>query len=156
TNMDTLVTIGTLAGYGAGVYSLLAGGHGPHQHNMHLTDAGTILVFITLGKYLEARAKGRASAAIRKLLDLAPAVATVERDGRLVEVPPSQVQLGETMLVRPGQKVPLDGEVLSGTSSVDESWLTGESLTVDKSVGSQILAGTINGQGSLTARVLRP
>ncbi len=159
TNMDTLVTIGTSAGYGAGLYALLAGGGHAAQsasHNMHLMDAGMILVFITLGKYLEARAKGRASTAIRKLLDLAPAVANVERSGQILAVSPAQVTVGETIVVRPGERVPLDAEVLSGNSSVDESWLTGESLPVEKSPGSEILAGTINGQGSLSARVVRP
>jgi Cu+-exporting ATPase len=156
TNMDTLVAIGTSAAYGAGVYGLFATGHAGHAGQMYLMDAGMILVFITLGKYLEARAKGRASAAIRKLLDLAPPEATVRRAGQLVTVSPQQVQVDEVLIVRPGEKVPLDAEVTSGSSSVDESWLTGESLPVDKTVGSQILAGTVNGQGSLTARVLRP
>lgn len=156
TNMDTLVTIGTLAAYGSGVYGLFAGEHAAHAGPMHLMDAGIILTFITLGKYLEARAKGRASAAIRKLLELTPAVANVERDGHVLSVPPSEVSQGETIVVRPGDKIPLDARVTSGTSSVDESWLTGESIPRDKSPGDEILAGTINGQGSLTAEVLRP
>ncbi|MGD9722597.1 MAG: heavy metal translocating P-type ATPase [Pirellulales bacterium] len=162
TNMDTLVAIGTSAAYGAGVYGLLvsaehsaAHGTGMVDHAMSLMDAGLILTFITLGKYLEARAKGRASAAIRKLLDLAPPEAHVERDGRVVTVSPSAVAVGETLIVRPGEKVPLDAEVQSGQSSLDESWLTGESLPVDKGVGDKILAGTINGQGALSARVLQ-
>jgi len=162
TNMDTLVAIGTLAAYCTGVYELWsASQHAGHatsllDHPMNLMDAGTILTFITLGKYLEARAKGRASAAIRKLLDLAPPVANVERDGRVVSVAPTDVAVEETIVVRPGEKVPLDAEVVSGTSSADESWLTGESIPVDKQPGDKILAGTINGSGSLTARVLRP
>jgi heavy metal translocating P-type ATPase len=119
-------------------------------------DAGMILVFITLGKYLESRAKGRASAAIRKLLDLAPPEAVVERGGQLVTVRPEDVAVGETIVVRPGAKVPLDAEITSGSSSLDESWLTGESLPVDKAVGAEILAGTINGQGALKGRVVRP
>ncbi len=163
TNMDTLVAIGTIAAYGAGVYGLLAsvfstgpGANSMVDHAMSLMDAGMILTFITLGKYLEARAKGRASAAIRKLLDLAPPVANVERDGRVVEVPPSQVSVGETMIVRPGEKVPLDAVVLNGSSTLDESWLTGESIPVEKGPDDKVLAGTINGQGSLTARVEKP
>ena len=96
---------------------------------MNLMDAGMILMFITLGKYLEARAKGRASAAIRKLLDLAPPLANVERDGRdRSACRQPKWRVGETIVVRPGEKVPLDAEVLSGNSSVDESWLTGESI----------------------------
>jgi Cu+-exporting ATPase len=157
TNMDTLVTIGTWAAYGAGVYGLVVGSdHGGHSQPMYLMDAGIILTFITLGKYLEARAKGRASAAIRKLLDLAPPLADVQRGGAIVSVPPDQVAVGETIVVRPGEKIPLDAEVLSGTASVDESWLTGESVPREKGPGSEILAGTINGSGALTARVLKP
>jgi P-type Cu+ transporter len=155
TNMDTLVAIGTLAAWAAGLYSL--GWTTAHAgHSMYLMDGGIILTFITLGKYLEARSKGRASAAIQKLLDLAPPVANVQRDGRVMSVPPSQVRVGETIVVRPGEKVPLDARVISGSSSLDESWLTGESMPVEKSAGSEILAGTINGQGALSAQVLRP
>ena len=155
TNMDTLVTIGTLAAYGSGVYSLfMAHEHDVQHGQMYLMDAGIILTFITLGKFLEAQAKGRASAAIRKLLDLAPSLANVERQGQIVSVSPSQVAIGETMVVRPGEKVPLDAEVLTGQSSLDESWLTGESILADKGAGQRILAGTINGQGALTARVV--
>ncbi|REK15771.1 MAG: heavy metal translocating P-type ATPase [Planctomycetota bacterium] len=157
TNMDTLVALGTLAAYGAGAYGVLGGaGHASAGRQMYLMDAGMILVFITLGKYLEARAKGRASAAISKLLDLAPPVAHVQRGGTLVDVPPRDVRVGETLVVKPGEKVPLDAEVIRGTSSTDESWLTGESIPVDKQPGSEILAGTVNISGSLTARVSRP
>ncbi len=156
-NMDTLVTIGTLAAYSSGVYYLFNADMRAHPgHPMYLMDAGIILSFITLGKYLEAHAKGRATGAIRKLLDLAPPMANVKRAGRVVTVPPNEVSVGETIIVRPGEKVPLDAEVVSGQSSADESWLTGESIAVDKKPGSQILAGTINGSGSLAARVARP
>ena len=150
-----LEPVGTLAAYGAGVYSLFRTGHETHARPMYLMDAGMILVFITLGKYLEASAKGRASSAIRKLLDLAPPMAAVERDGRIVSLPPGEVKSGETLVVRPGEKVALDALVISGNSSLDESWLLGESIPVDKGPGSEILAGTINGQGSLRARVVR-
>jgi Cu+-exporting ATPase len=157
TNMDTLVTIGTWAAYGAGVYGLVASPqHSDHAQPMYLMDAGIILTFITLGKYLEARAKGRASAAIRKLLDLAPPLANVQRGGRILSVAPDQIAVGETIVVRPGEKIPLDAQVLRGTASVDESWLTGESVPREKGPGSEILAGTINGSGALTARVLKP
>ena len=108
TNMDTLVAIGTLAAYGTGVSGCSPRPrrrtHQPGRSSMSLMDAGTILTFITLGKYLEARAKGRASAAIRKLLDLAPPVANVERDGRIVAVPPAEVAIGRNDRRAAGRK----------------------------------------------------
>jgi Cu+-exporting ATPase len=169
TNMDTLIALGTGAAYLAGVDQLvglvggrsLAMGHamssGSMPHGaMYFADAAMILTFITVGKYLEAKAKGRASQAIRRLLDLAPPEAIVLRDGQPRRVPIRAVMVGETILVRPGEKVPLDAEVTSGNSAVDQSWLTGESIPVERQPGDQILAGTINGQGSLTGRVVRP
>lgn len=147
-NMDTLVALGTGAAYVAGVAGLFSGGMG-----MTFLDAAMILTFITLGKFLEVKAKGRASRAIRALLELTPPEAIVLRDEKQATVPLSHVALGETILVRPGDKVPLDAEIISGQSSVDEAWLTGESMPVEKVTGDMLLAGTINGQGSLHARV---
>ncbi|MDX1944805.1 MAG: heavy metal translocating P-type ATPase [Pirellulaceae bacterium] len=149
-NMDTLIALGTLAAYGAGVADLAGGRHG-----MNFMDGGMILAFITLGKYLEARAKGRASLAILKLLRLAPPVARVERNLQLAEVPVGKVAIGETILIRPGDKVPLDGVVLTGSSELDEAWLTGEPLPVAKKPGDTIYAGSTSGSGSLRARVTR-
>jgi Cu+-exporting ATPase len=122
---------------------------------MEFMDAGMILTFIALGKYLEMRTKGRASAAIRKLLELTPPEANVLENGTTRRKRVSEVRPGETILVRPGEKVPLDAEVLSGQSALDESWLTGEAMPVEKGPGDPILAGTINGGASLTARVVR-
>ncbi len=156
TNMDTLVAIGTTAAYASGAYEALhAYGASGGMSTMHLMDAGIILTVITLGRYLEARAKGRASLAIRKLLELAPPAANVQRAGKIVTVSPAEVAVGETIVVRPGERVPLDALVTSGRSSVDESWLTGESMPLDKSPGSRILAGTINLSAALAARVVR-
>jgi len=161
-NMDTLIALGTGVAYLAGLGELLRFLWGATAHDgmaggaMYFADAGMILTFITLGKLLEVKAKGRASAAIRKLLDLTSPEATVVRDDVPVRVPVAGVMVGETIVVRPGDKVPLDAEVVSGTSSVDQSWLTGESIPVEKRQGDPILAGTINGQGALTARVLKP
>ena len=155
-NMDTLVALGTGAAYLAGLGALVWPHAGSGHASMYFLDGALILTFITLGKYLEVRAKGRASQAIRRLLDLAPPVAFVLRNGQPERVPVEAVAVGETLLVRPGDKVPLDAEVVSGTSSVDQSWLTGESIPVEKQPGDTVLAGTLNGQGSLTARVLQP
>ncbi|NLS92212.1 MAG: copper-translocating P-type ATPase [Planctomycetaceae bacterium] len=158
-NMDTLIALGTGAAYVSGVVhfaqSLTAGIVSDHA-TMAFMDAGMILTFITLGKYLEVRAKGRASRAIRRLLDLSPQEAVAIRNDQPVTVAVEAVMVDETILVRPGARVPLDAEVLTGTSNVDQSWLTGESIPVEKQAGDEILAGTINGEGALTARVLRP
>ncbi|MHB8898463.1 MAG: heavy metal translocating P-type ATPase, partial [Thermoguttaceae bacterium] len=158
-NMDTLIALGTGAAYVSGVVHFVRGlgaAAMPHHAAMAFMDAGMILTFITLGKYLEVRAKGRASQAIRRLLDLSPQEAVVVRDDQPVTVAVGAVLPGDTILVRPGARVSLDAKIISGQSSVDQSWLTGESLPVEKGPGDEILAGTINGQGSLSARVLRP
>jgi Cu+-exporting ATPase len=150
TNMDTLIALGTTAAYGAGLAEL-----GTHRVSMSFMDAGIILCFIALGRWLEAAAKSRASSAIRKLVDLLPQEATVERNGEAVVVSVAQVQLDETLLVRPGQKIPLDGVVLSGTSDVNEAWLTGEPLPIAKTSGDPVFAGTINGSALLRVRVTK-
>lgn len=150
TNMDTLIALGTTAAYGAGLAEL-----GAHSVSMSFMDAGIILCFIALGRWLEAAAKSRASSAIRKLVDLLPQEATVERSGEAAIVPVAQVAIGETLLVRPGQKVPLDGVVLSGTSDVNEAWLTGEPLPVAKKTDDHVYAGTINGSSLLRVQVTK-
>ncbi len=147
-NMDTLIALGTTAALGAGIADAWSG-----AHTMNLMDGALILTFITLGKYLEARSKGQASRAILKLLELAPPVAQVERNQSVGEVPLAQVTVGETAVLRPGDKVPLDGVVLTGYSEVNEAWLTGESLPVAKQPGDKVFAGSINGSGSLRVRV---
>ena len=150
TNMDTLIALGTTAAYGAGLAEI-----GATHVSMSFMDAGIILCFITLGRWLEAAAKSRASNAIRKLVDLLPQEASVERNGEAVVVPVAQVEVGETLLVRPGQKVPLDGTVLSGTSDVNEAWLTGEPLPVTKMPDDTVFAGTINGSSLLRVKVTK-
>ncbi|MEP0322632.1 heavy metal translocating P-type ATPase [Bauldia litoralis] len=114
-----------------------------------------LLVFILLGHWLEMRARAGASAAIRALLDLAPPMATVLRDGREVEVPTSEVQAGETVVIRPGNKIPVDGEVVEGESLVDESMLTGESMPVNKGPSDQVIGATINKSGSFRYRATK-
>ena len=149
-NMDTLVAIGTLAAYASGIAAYVQGLHG-----MFFMDAGMILVFITLGKYLEARSKRSASSAIRKLIDLSPTRATVVRGERQIEVDIADVAVGETIIVQPGNRIPLDAQIISGNSSLDESWLTGESLPVEKGPNDEILAGTINATAALVAKITR-
>lgn len=147
-NMDTLVALGTSTAYVAGIFHVVM-----HASGMMFVDAGMILTFVTCGKYLEAKAKGRASDSIHKLMSLAPDTAAVERDAQVETIPTRQVNVDDVIVVRPGERVPLDGSILSGFGSVDESWLTGESLPVEKKVGDKLFAGTINGDGAFKARV---
>jgi Cu+-exporting ATPase len=150
TNMDTLIALGTTAAFGAGVAEL-----GSHHVGMSFMDAGIILCFITLGRWLEAAAKSRAGDAIRKLVDLLPEEATIQRNGEAVVLPVAGIRVDDIMLVRPGQKIPLDGLVESGTSDVNEAWLTGEAMPVTKRPPDHVFAGTINGGSLLRVRVTR-
>lgn len=152
TNMDTLIAMGSLAAY---IYSLVvlvgitfgfAASVGQH---VYFETAAVILTLITLGKLLEARAKGRTSEAIKKLMGLAPKTATLLRDGQEVEISVDDVQVGDVLIVRPGERLPIDGVVIEGHSSVDEAMLTGESLPVSKKVGSEVIGATVNKQGRL-------
>jgi cation-transporting ATPase V/Cu+-exporting ATPase len=146
-NMDTLVAVGTLAAYGFSVVQLLVGGT-----ELYFETAILLIAFLTLGRYFEARARGRAGQAIRALLELGAKQARVVRDGTEVEVPVEQVAVGDLLRVRPGEKVPVDGEVLEGASAVDESMLTGESVPVDKAPGDRVAGATVNTNGVLTVR----
>lgn len=164
-NMDSLIALGSAAAvvYGlAGVYQIGWGlGHGDMARveqwsmDLYFESAGTILTLITLGKYMETRSKGKTGEAIARLMDLAPKTATVLRYGKEVEVPVEEVAVGDLILVRPGQSIPVDGEITEGTSSIDESALTGESLPVDKGPGDKVAAASINKSGSFTFRATR-
>ena len=150
-NMDSLVALGTSAAVAYSLYSSIQVWLGDHHAVMSLyyESAGVILTLVTLGKYFEARSKGQTSAAIQALIKLAPQEAQVLRDGQEVTLPLDQVQVGDLVRVRPGQKIPVDGRVVEGQSWVDESMLTGESLPVAKKVGDQVVGASLNQQGSL-------
>ncbi len=164
-NMDTLVALGSGAAF---VYSTAvmfrmgtAMGEGNVEmavhclHDMYFESAAMILTLITVGKMLEAYSKGKTTNAIKSLMDLAPRTAHVIRDSVETTIPAQEVQEGDIFLVKPGESMPVDGEVLEGESAVDESALTGESLPVDKHVGDRVSAATINRNGALTCRALR-
>ena len=161
-NMDSLIAVGSLAALIYGVAALFrmaaAMGNGDmetaHQYgeNLYFESASMILTLITLGKFLETRAKGKTGDAIRALMDLSPKTATVRRDGVETEVAVEDVRLGDTVIVRSGGRIPVDGTVLSGRASVDQSALTGESVPVEKAVGDTVAAATINTEGYLEFR----
>ena len=150
-NMDSLIFIGTATAY---VYSfinaeLLLSGRNIGMENFYFESAAFILVFISLGKYLEAITKGKTGEAIKKLIGLQPKIATIIKDGRELEIPISEVQVGDIILVKPGEKIPVDGIVVGGYSGVDEKAITGESIPVEKKIGDQVIGATINKTGVL-------
>ena len=164
-NMDALIAVGSGAAVVYGVIALYfigwGLGHGDsavverYSMDLYFESAGMIVTLITVGKYLETRSKGKTGQAIARLMDLTPKTASVLRDGKETEIPVEQVQLGDLILVRPGGSVPVDGVVVEGASSVDESALTGESVPVDKTVGDSVISASINKSGVLTLRATR-
>ena len=154
-NMDSLVALGTSAAILYSVWSTIRILAGEYHYVMHLyvESAAVILAFITVGKYFETLTKGRTSQAIQSLVALSPKVATVIRDGKEVEVPVEELQIGEVVFVRPGEKIPVDGVIISGESFVDESMITGESVPVFKKEGSKVVGATLNTTGSFQVEV---
>lgn len=150
-NMDSLVAIGTLAAFLYSLYTTIqiANGQiqGMHHHQLYYESAGIIIALILLGKYLESKSKGKTSEAIKKLMGLQPKTAIVLVDGKEVETPIEEVKIGDIILVKPGTKIPVDGVVIEGYTSVDESMLTGESIPVEKNVGSRVTGASINKNG---------
>jgi Cu+-exporting ATPase len=148
-NMDSLISIGTLAAFLYGIFAIYKIMQGDHEYAMHLyfESAAVILTLITLGKYLEAVSKGKTSQAIKALMGLAPKTATIIRNNVEIVVPVEEVIVGDIVLVKPGEKLPVDGEVIEGNTSIDESMLTGESIPVEKSVGSNVIGASINKTG---------
>ncbi|QFP78347.1 cadmium-translocating P-type ATPase [Deinococcus sp. AJ005] len=152
-DMNTLVMLGTSAAFGYSLLVTLAPGLFPvGSAHVYYEASGVVITLILLGKLFEALAKGRSSEAMRTLLALQPNVARIQRDGGVVEVPADEVRVGDHVLVRSGERLPVDGEVVDGSSYVDESMLTGESVPVQKTAGAKVTGGTVNGTGALTFR----
>jgi Cu+-exporting ATPase len=155
--MDTLVAIGTAAAFTYSLYATvrIAGGETHLVHHLYYESAAAILTLITMGRFLESRSKGRAGSAIKRLLSLAPQLATVIRDGKVKTVPASKVVQGDLVMVKPGERFPVDGIVTEGATSADESMLTGESIPVEKSQGSEVTGASINLHGSVIYQATR-
>jgi P-type Cu+ transporter len=161
-NMDSLIAIGSAAAVLYGIFAIYRIGYGlghgdtsmvkHYMNELYFESAGTILALITLGKYLEARSKGKTSEAIAKLMDLAPKTAVVLRDGVEIQIPVEEVVIGDVLVVKPGQSIPVDGVILEGSSAVDQAALTGESIPVDKQAGDKVIAATINKSGYFRMR----
>ena len=153
--MDSLVSLGTLASLCMGLYNtyLVYAGDIGAMHSLSYDSVGMIIALVSIGKYLEARSKMRTNDSLRKLISMAPAQATVVRGDEELVIPASELVVGDTVLIRPGEKVPADATVVSGESSVNESMLTGESIPVDKKAGDTLYGATVNGSGSLRARI---
>ncbi|AND78755.1 heavy metal translocating P-type ATPase [Streptococcus pantholopis] len=151
-NMDSLVALATAAAFAYSLYGLyhIFWGHSHYVHDLYFESVAVILTLITLGKYFENRSKGRTSEAIERLLTLSAKEARVIRDGQELMLPVEEVVLSDTLLVKPGEKIPVDGRVVAGHSSVDESMLTGESIPAEKQADDLVYGATINGQGVLT------
>lgn len=152
-NMDVLVALGSSAAYFYSIPVTLGWIH--MQHHVYFETAAVIITLIVLGKVLEARAKGKTSAAIKKLIGLQPRTARIVRDGQEQDIPIAEVVQGDIVLVRPGEKIPVDGRVLEGQSSVDESMLTGEALPVNKGIGDTVTGATLNKNGLLKFEATR-
>jgi len=148
-NMDTLVVIGTTAAY---LFSAVNTFPTPTWHNIYFDASSVVITFIILGKYLETKTKGKASSLVRKMLELQPKTTRIKKDGQELDVPIEVIKPGDIILVRPGEKIPVDSLVLEGSSAVDESMITGESMPVSKKIGDYAIGGTVNQEGILVIR----
>lgn len=156
-NMDSLIAIGTGAAFLYGIYALIqiSFGNTDFANDLYFETAGVIITLILLGKYLETITKGKTSEAIKKLMGLAPKTAIVIQDGKEIIISIEEVEVGDVILVKPGDKIPVDGEVIEGLTSVDESMLTGESIPVEKIIGSKVVGASINKNGSIKFRATK-
>jgi len=155
-NMDVLVALGTSAAYFYSLYlSIRSLYTDEHMVELYFETSAVLITLIILGKLFEAKAKGRSSEAIKKLMGLQAKTATVYRDGKEIEVPLEEVMVGDLLYVKPGEKIPVDGEIIEGRSALDESMLTGESVPVDKTVGDMVIGATINKNGFLKVKATK-
>ena len=156
-NMDSLIAIGTGAAFLYGIYAIyrIIGGDTEYAMDLYFETAGVIISLILLGRYLEAVSKGKTSETIKKLMGLSPKTAVVIHDDKEIVIPVEEVEVGDIVLVRPGERIPVDGEVIEGRTSVDESMLTGESIPVEKNPGSRIVGGSINKNGTVRFKATR-
>lgn len=156
-NMDSLIGVGTSAAVIYGLFAIysIINGQVEYVNDLYFETAGVIITLILFGKYLEAKAKGKTANSIKKLMGLTPKTAIIIKQGERIEIPIEEVEVGDILLVKPGEKVPVDGVVLSGFSSIDESMLTGESLPVDKTIGDLIVGASINKFGVLTFKATK-
>lgn len=156
-NMDSLISIGTSAAYVYGLFAIfqIFMGNTEYAYDLYFESAGVILTLITLGKYLEAVSKGKTSEAIKKLMGLAPKTATIIREGIEETISIDDVEIGDIIIVKPGEKLPVDGEVIEGITSIDESMLTGESIPVEKTIGDKVIGASINKNGYIKYKAIR-
>jgi P-type Cu+ transporter len=155
-NMDVLVALGTSAAYFYSVYlSIQTLGNGAHSVGLYFETSAILITLIILGKLFEAKAKGRSSEAIKKLMGLQAKTAKVLRDGEEIEVPLEDVVTGDILLVKPGEKIPVDGEIVEGRSALDESMITGESVPVDKTIGDKVIGATLNKNGFIKIKATK-
>ncbi len=148
-NMDSLIAVSTLSSFAYGIYAItkINNGHTHMAMELYFESIAVILTLITLGKYLEAISKGKSSQAIKELMELSPKIATVRRGSKEIQVKTDFIKIGDTILVKPGEKFPVDGIIIHGSSSADEAMITGESMPVEKNVGDRVIGATVNKNG---------
>ena len=156
-NMDSLVAIGTSAAFLYGLYAVfeIISGNTQYVHDLYFESAATIITLITLGKYLESVTKGKTSEAIKKLMGLTPKTAIIINNGKEVEISIDEVEAGDIVIAKPGERLAVDGEVVEGSTSVDESMLTGESIPVEKNIGDKVIGASINKNGMIKYRATK-
>ena len=164
-NMDALVALGSFSALFYGIFAIMRMAYGlgigdlsvveNYMHNLYFESAAMILALITLGKYFEERSKGETKASLKNLMDLAPSKARVIRDDKEIEIDSADINIGDTVVIRPGDRIPVDGEIIEGSSLVDEAAITGESIPISKNVGDDVISATINKQGSFKFKATR-